>query len=120
MMDFELTFELADDASNFEETTSRLIAIAERTKSSIGGGSDNHQGEFYVDASSRFGQSHLLEMVSILLPTTTNLTISNVKPAHKSRRCPTPLSSNKRSNGTGNSAGRTISPRPSRKQRVKV
>ncbi len=113
-----LAFELSANNSNFEETASQLVAIAERTQSSIGGGSDTHQGEFYVEASPNFQQAHLLEMVSILLPRTTSLTIKAVKPVTKSRR--RVVNSTKHSNGTSNGARRTTTPRSPRKQRVKV
>lgn len=85
-MDYVLVFELSSAATRPNDMTSQLIAIAERTHSDVGGGCDNERGEFYINASSRFKQSDLLDMVSALLPYTTNLTISAMIPQNSKRR----------------------------------
>lgn len=117
LMDYVLAFELSNAATRPSDMTSQLIAIAERTHSDIGGGCDNERGEFYINASSRFKQSDLLDMVSMLLPYTTNLTISAMI-SHKSKR--RQAISSIQSKNSKRTARRVPSPRRAPKIPVKV
>lgn len=120
VMDYMLAFDNAPGAGDLSEQADQIIAIVERTQSSIGGGYDLLQGEYYLEASSRFEKSHLLEIVGMLLPAVTSLTIKPVNPVQKLRRRTVSMSSNKKANGARNVSGNGASSRKARKQRERA
>lgn len=81
MKDYLLTFKVQAEMSQLDEMTRQLVAIAERTKSDVAGGCDARRGEFYINTGRRFAQADLLEMVALVLPNTSNLTIAAIAPA---------------------------------------
>jgi hypothetical protein len=84
-MDYEIEFELKDDGQNLDLITSRVIAIAERTGASVGGGGDKRKGEFYIDSGKRFRYSDLLEMLAVLMPNATSVTVNTVSGVNKGK-----------------------------------
>lgn len=110
-MDYVLKFELCAETLDFSAVTFQLIEIAERTRSSVGGGSDNRTGEFYIDAAPRFGQADLIEMIAVLLPNTTSLTINSVKPKNSMRQRNGRVVQVKHTNGKTQSSRRTSASR---------
>ncbi|MBI4675671.1 MAG: hypothetical protein HY741_28845 [Chloroflexi bacterium] len=85
MKDYLLTFKVKAEMARLEEMTRQVIAIGERTKSDVAGGCDARRGEFYINASRRFAQSDLVEMVALLLPNVSNLTITTVAPVNTTK-----------------------------------
>ncbi|GEM_PF-5984532 len=86
MKNYLLKFNFTTNLPQLEDMTRQLIGIAERTKSDVAGGCDDAQGEFFVNASRRFGQADLLEMIAIVLPHTSNLMIESVAAPGAARR----------------------------------
>ena len=99
MKDYLLTFQIATDMPTLDEMTRKLIAIAERTQSSLGGGCDNTQGEFYLSTSPRFTRTNLLEMIALVLPNSASLTVTTVARATHTHRRTQSLAHGKSSNG---------------------
>lgn len=119
-MDYMLAFDVAPEVGDLSEQTDQISAIVERTQSSIGGGNDLLQGEYYLEASSRFEKSHLLEIVAILLPAVTSLTIKPIKPIQRKRRRSSSMSSTKRVNGVRHAQANGKTVRKARTQREKA
>lgn len=113
-MDYLLTFTMCADAGNLDDVTSKLVAIVERTHSSMGGGIDLQGGEFFIDADPHFTRSDLLEMIGTLLPITTSLTITEVLSEASKRRRSVSASAAKRSGKKFPGARRAPSSRETR------